>query len=490
MEQRSGPSFWLRELQSNGIVHSKDERSLPATATVVIIGAGMTGLVTAYWLTQCGLTDVLVLEQRDSLAQGATGRNGGHCWPSYLPFSPAWLQLYGREDEKKLFAFKKSSFELLRDFAKTHDIACDYWNCGSLTLARYESAVPFFKELIERAKNVDPSLELEWWDKDTCQKHLHSPCFVGGMYQSAAASFHPARVAHALAEEVRKLGARIFTGTQVLSVEEERKENENSQLPSSHCYKVRTAASGEVSSTVVVHATNAWASNLVPWLEGLIVPTRGQALATSPIPQLRWLYNLAFDDGYQYMIQRSDGRVVLGGMRWVSPTKERNTLDDSVHNIEISQKLHEFLEETFPDLQEDKGQGVNEGKVPFKVEFEWTGIMAYSRDGLPLIGPLEPLTQTTPFAEGTLFSPDLLCEKIRKIITIPGRGGLRPGQYIAAGYTGNGMANCFAAGKALANMILGQLSPEHFVQCLLPSRFFDEAKRQQIERKAEEEGDW
>jgi len=103
---------------------------------------------------------------------------------------------------------------------------------------------------------------------------------------------------------------------------------------------------------------------------------------------------------------------------------------------------------------------VNEGKVPFKVEFEWTGIMAYSRDGLPLIGPLEPLTQTTPFAEGTLFSPDLLCEKIRKIITIPGRGGLRPGQYIAAGYTGNGMANCFAAGKALANMILGQLSPE------------------------------
>jgi len=96
------------------------------------------------------------------------------------------------------------------------------------------------------------------------RKHLHSPCFVGGMYQSAAASFHPARVAHALAEEVRKLGARIFTGTQVLSVEEERKENENSQLPSSHCYKVRTAASGEVSSTVVVHATNAWSSALSP----------------------------------------------------------------------------------------------------------------------------------------------------------------------------------------------------------------------------------
>lgn len=29
----------------------------------------------------------------------------------------------------------------------------------------------------------------------------------------------------------------------------------------------------------------------------------------------------AFDDGYQYMIQREDGRVILGGMRWITPTK-------------------------------------------------------------------------------------------------------------------------------------------------------------------------
>jgi glycine/D-amino acid oxidase-like deaminating enzyme len=37
---------------------------------------------------------------------------------------------------------------------------------------------------------------------------------------------------------------------------------------------------------------------------------------------------------------------------------------------------------------------------------------------------------------------------------------VRAGQYIGAGYTGNGMANCFAAGKALAEMISGQLQPE------------------------------
>jgi hypothetical protein len=97
---------------------------------------------------------------------------------------------------------------------------------------------------------------------------------------------------------------------------------------------------------------------------------------------------------------------------------------------------------------------------------------------------------------------------------------VRAGQYIGAGYTGNGMANCFAAAKALADMISGQLQPEvlppphvllarllhhcssfrrrsidrrclqDFVQCLLPSRFFDDVKRREIELQAEEDGDW
>ncbi|ELR22361.1 FAD dependent oxidoreductase domain containing protein [Acanthamoeba castellanii str. Neff] len=487
----------------------------------------MTGLATAYWLRRSGVSDVLVLEQRDGLAHGATGRNGGHCWPSFTPFSESKLELYGREEEARLSEFKKQNFELIKEFIATHDVSCDFCSHGclelarheseavflkdymeqvkatnpdlglewwdkekceqeahspsflggstspprrpsnpakeeearlsefkkqnfelikefiathDLELARHESEAVFLKDYMEQVKATNPDLGLEWWDKEKCEQEAHSPSFLGGLYQPTAASFYPAKVVYALAREARKLGGvQIMTNTPVLDITEDQP----------HHYRLRTANGGEVTTSCVVHATNAWAPAL--------------ALITSPISQLRWLRNLAFDDGFQYMIQREDGRIVLGGMRWVTPTKERDTLDDSICVREISEKLHEFLEENFPSLQEDKGQGVGEGKIPFRVEHEWTGIMAYSKDGAPLVGPLTPLA--------------------------PLEGGVRAGQYIGAGYTGNGMANCFAAGKSLAEMISGQLQPEDCIQCLLPSRFFDDAKRREIERQAEEEDD-
>jgi glycine/D-amino acid oxidase-like deaminating enzyme len=167
---------------------------------------------------------------------------------------------------------------------------------------------------------------------------------------------------------------------------------------------------------------------------------------------------------------------------------------------------------------------VTEGKIPFKVEHEWTGIMGYSMDGLPLVGPLTPLgpLQGKTIITTTTTTTSIHGLTVRRSRHCPLQDGVRAGQYIGAGYTGNGMANCFAAAKALADMISGQLQPEvilippsssstrsssspllvrrrrsiarrrlqDFVQCLLPSRFFDDAKRREIELQAEEDGDW
>ncbi len=96
---------------------------------------------------------------------------------------------------------------------------------------------------------------------------------------------------------------------------------------------------------------------------------------------------------------------------------------------------------------------MGEGKLPFRIEHEWTGIMAYSKDGTPLVGPLTPLAPL----EGPTSCCVCACACVSYFCVT---GGVRAGQYIGAGYTGNGMANCFAAGKALAEMISGQLQPE------------------------------
>jgi gamma-glutamylputrescine oxidase len=112
-------------------------------------------------------------------------------------------------------------------------------------------------------------------------------------------------------------------------------------------------------------------------------------------------------------------------MRWLTPTQEVGTDDDTVIEPTVSQGLREFLSKHFPKLA-----GVH-------VEHEWTGIMGFTPDRAPLIGP------------------------------VPGS----PGEYLAAGFHGHGMPMTFYAAKAVAEMI-ARREPEVFVpEAFLPARF-------------------
>jgi glycine/D-amino acid oxidase-like deaminating enzyme len=173
----------------------------------------------------------------------------------------------------------------------------------------------------------------------------------------------------------------------------------------------------------VVYANNAWIGQILPFAKDLVVPTRGQVITTKPLPNY-WKTGLLFNDGYDYMIQRKDGRVVLGGGRLESETEEQPELDDSTIHPSISKVLRSFLN-SYLDVKE-----------PVEIEEEWTGIMGFSPDELPLVGP------------------------------VPGMKN----QYMAAGFTGHGMPVTFLSAKALADMILGKevflpeiYNPQRFV---------------------------
>lgn len=100
-------------------------------------------------------------------------------------------------------------------------------------------------------------------------------------------------------------------------------------------------------------------------------------------------------------------------MRDISETKEYNTDDTINFNPVISEKLRNYLPLNF-DLSLPEN-------VPFTVEREWIGIMGFTPDHQPLIGPLAN----------------------------------REGEYIIAGYSGHGMPVAFLAGQHISEMILG-----------------------------------
>ena len=70
-------SWWLQHLSPD--LAPPASTALPMTADVLIVGAGMTGCATAYWLQKLYGRSSIVLDAR-CLCGGATGRNGGHLW--------------------------------------------------------------------------------------------------------------------------------------------------------------------------------------------------------------------------------------------------------------------------------------------------------------------------------------------------------------------------------------------------------------------------
>lgn len=75
-------SFWLQGVRSSPLIGHRTTEELPTTADVVIIGSGITGASTAYFLLtgENPPKNVVALEARE-MCDGATGRNGGHCRP-------------------------------------------------------------------------------------------------------------------------------------------------------------------------------------------------------------------------------------------------------------------------------------------------------------------------------------------------------------------------------------------------------------------------
>lgn len=400
--------YWLNDAPYQDF---RSTPELPARAEVVVIGGGITGVSTAYFLRRHGI-EVTLLERR-GLSGGATGRNGGHISPGTSERFSESVKRYGVEVTRAIYDYSTRCALAVQDFVRAHDVPCELRFNGSVSLALTEDELRQVRESFEEMQKY--GIPSAYWDAAACAERTRSEDFLGGVYRPTAGQLWPARLVFAVAEQAMKLGANVQTRTAVRAVE-----NEGGK-------PVVKTERGDIRAEHVVHATNAWARALLPFLSETIVPVRNQVIITAPAPRL-WNFGLSTNFGYEYFMQRPDNRIVLGGMRWKTPTMEVNNDDDATLAPEVSAGLRAFLPEHFADLRD------------VTVEQEWIGIMGFSKDRNPLIGPL----------------PD------------------RPGEYVAAGFTGHGMPMTFFAGKAVAEMIAGQ-EPEFFVpEAFLPARFSGE----------------
>jgi gamma-glutamylputrescine oxidase len=359
---------------------------LPARSRVVVVGGGVIGVSAAYHLARLDV-EVLLLEAR-GLAWGASGRNAGLVLgaPATLDGVRAVLHLEG--------------------------IDAGYEEPGHLALASSPAVLErMHAEVAARAPAASPVHVL---DPGACEEVLRthvSRRFAGGRWMPRAGAVHPARFVYGLAAAAVRRGAAVASRTRVLGI---RGAGPGGGL------EVRTAR-GTVRAEQVVLACGARTGLLWPALAGVLLPARGQALATRPLAPL-FPVALAVDYGAVYWRQTADGVVVLGGFQHLDPGAEATGRE--ALNPRIQHALAGFLPDAFPAL----------GRVA--VARRWAGIMDRTPDDRPVVGP------------------------------VPGA----PGLWVAAGFGGHGLPPALEAGRSLARAVAGGGRPEG-LEALDPGRF-------------------
>ena len=389
--------YWLQDA-------SGSTSSLTGTieADVVVIGGGLCGTSAAYHLAQAGI-DVALVEAR-TLSESASGRNAGFLLQGTAERYNRAVELMGRERARRIHQWSIENHVRMAEAIAQEGIDCAYQKRGSLQLA---GSAQEEQELVESAELlVEDGFEATLLTASELPSSLQNAGFTMGVHLPADGELHPARFVRGIGQAATRLGARVFEGSRVTALD----------AGSTGEVRVQTEQ-GEVKAAMAILATNARAGELIPYFADKVDPVRGQMLTTAPCDPM-FTCPIYANHGYDYWRQDEHNRVVLGGWRNLDPEGEVGH-DETVRD-DIQAKMVEFLAEM---------------GVTAPVTHRWAGIMGFSRDGLPMVGP------------------------------VPGS----PAALAGVGFTGHGFGFAFLAGRALAAQVL---EGEHgFCEDFDPRRF-------------------
>jgi glycine/D-amino acid oxidase-like deaminating enzyme len=368
---------------------------------IAIVGGGLTGLWTAYYLAKASDARIVVLEA-EHVGFGASGRNGGWCSALFPASMDHVARLSGSSRELAMaqHAAMRASIDEVAAVVAAEEIPCDFAKGGTIVAAR--SAAQWQRA---RAEHADARTwgrnDLLLLDRDEAVGRLRATGTVGATFTSDCAALHPARLVHGLAAACERLGVEIFHDTRVLSL---------------HPGRVATDR-GTVTAESILRATEGYTASLAGERRS-VAPVYSLVVATEPLSAATWeeigLANRETFSDHRHLIvygqRTADDRLVFGG-RGAPYHFASRIRPDFDRDPRVFAMLRKEFTEMFPVLE-----GVS-------VTHAWGGVLGIARDWCASVG----------FDRGT-------------------------GLGWAGGYVGDGVTTTNLAGRTLRDLVLGQSS--------------------------------
>ncbi|TGT40967.1 FAD-binding oxidoreductase [Mesorhizobium sp. M8A.F.Ca.ET.165.01.1.1] len=236
-------------------------------ARVAIVGGGFTGLSTALHLAEAG-DEVCVLEAHQP-GWGASGRNGGQVNPG-LKYDPDTIEaMFGPDLGQRMIDFSYGAPDFTFGLIKRLSIDCEARQNGTIRAAIRPKPAAAVRATATQCKRRGMPVGL--LDATAMAARTGTDRYISGMFDARGGDLHPLKYTLGLAAAARKAGARIFGGSEVLSL--------NRQAGR----WVLKTADGSVSAEKVLVATNGYTGDLWPGLEQSLVPVFSAIAATEPL---------------------------------------------------------------------------------------------------------------------------------------------------------------------------------------------------------------
>lgn len=382
-------SYWLDQ-SAKIAVKNKD---------VVIVGAGLAGLSTAYWLSKEDPTLKIVVIDRAGLGAGASGRNAGFVTCGSVEHFNRLCEKHGEKTAQEMWAFSETNKAWLKEeIIQGEGSSIGFEEKGSFSLASTESEM---RELKKSALTMEKmGIAVEMVDEAQIKKRLQAEHFVGGIKYIDDGSVHPILLLQLMKKRIEALNPHVefLFHSEVHAMESVQGEK-----------LVRTKEQTFLAPMVVL-GTNGYSPAVHSYFNDKIFPTRGQILITekvAPFMEGPCYANFVLD----YFRQLPTGELLIGGFRQLEKETEVGYSDHTTDKIQ--QALLDFIQHHLPQAR---------GK---KITHRWAGIMGFSVDGQPMVGSL-PTDQQV---------------------------------FFVGGFTGHGLGLSFHSAKCLADVIYGREIP-------------------------------
>jgi glycine/D-amino acid oxidase-like deaminating enzyme len=402
MKDYANYSYWLASCGDDLTPRQPLDGSIQAD--VAILGAGFTGLWTAYYLLQRSPSLRVVVIEKDIAGFGASGRNGGWCSAGF-PVSLGELERrFGRDVARQLHATMIATVDEVGSVAEVEGIACDYEKGGVLRLARGRQQLPLLQQAYATYQWLGFGEEYQLLSKAEAEQRIQISEVMGALFSPHGATIHPGKLVRGLARVVERRGGTLYEQTAVTAYSPGPK-------------PVLHTTHGHVRAEAVVLAGEAYLSQLKQ-LSRQLLPIYSLIVLTEPLApeqwqRIGWAGRECVSSSkhvIDYLSKTADGRILFGGRG--APYHFGSRISDTYdRHAATHAMLREATMAWFPGVRREQ------------FAHAWGGALGVPRDWLP----------TMSFDR-------------------------RTGIGIACGYTGQGVATANLSGRVMADLITGTAS--------------------------------